>query len=144
MGVEWDRRVIPRWRKSSFSSLLPETRPINQVGLFKKIHGDKSNPESLLKAWRVKPDLGGAVDLLNFAHNAEFKELLADPAHYLLSGDFHLPEQLEKLSHQILNGTTISLVGEFDLEGECAESFIKEASILKNRLFIGQAKVVNL
>lgn len=133
MAVEWDRRVIPIWRNSNLSSTLPETKPINSiVDSSKQTNFDESILQELLSSWQFDKTIGGAADLLNFAHIDSFKKLLYEPASFLSIEANNLPLPLNSLVNSILNPGHVQISKEkifddFDI-------FRAEASVIKKRL----------
>lgn len=104
MSTDWDRRVIPRWRNSALSSLLPETRPtVEEVSPNSFLASQKEKLSVDLLLWKANPSFGGAADLLNYAHISLLRPLLVDPARYIQERQNNVPDILKAVANSILN-----------------------------------------
>ncbi len=102
MRSQWDRRVIPRWRSSEISAMLPEVKPTIQRTASTKLGHERGGLDTQLQSWREHPTVGGAADLLNFWHVPEFADALREPANFLTRQDYPLPQTLRDLTSLIL------------------------------------------
>lgn len=143
MAIDWDRRVIPIWRNSNLSSVLAETKSVNsKEKLPKKKFFDDSKLEYLLSSWKSDKTIGGAADLLNFAHIESFKNLLLEPASFLIKEVEALPSPLSALANSILGSGDSEI-----FPGSISENFglfREEASLIKKRLVINPRNSVAL
>lgn len=135
MATDWDRRVIPRWRTSSLSSSLAETKPLtNVVKNFQISVDDIARIEKEVLEWKSNPDIGGAADLLNYVHIESLRDLLLEPAKYLLDNEDSLPQQLRNMASSLVtNEAPITLLPSL---GRRFEHFRHLAQGLKKRLII--------
>jgi len=143
MAVDWDRRVIPRWRYSGSSSSTPESSALSKGTFDRKSINNKSILENRIKAWQSQKDLGGAVDLINFSHISDFKQLLIEPATFILSEGGELPRQLKFLAQTISDPSALTSFVNSEIESP-QDSFRKQVSELKKSLIIDPRNSIGL
>lgn len=103
MRSQWDRRVIPRWRSSDISAMLPEVKPTAPRAVGKTLSRERVDFDSQLLRWKENSTVGGAADLLNFWHVPEFTDALREPANFLVNQEYPLPKALNDLASTVLN-----------------------------------------
>lgn len=102
MRSQWDRRVIPRWRSSDISAMLPEVKPTEPRAPSKTLNRERAEFDSQFLRWKENSTVGGAADLLNFWHVPEFADALREPANFLVNHDYRLPKALSDLTSAVL------------------------------------------
>lgn len=101
----WQRNVIPKWRKSTVAATLPETHApalVKKTPYKPEINLDFINRELL--SWRENRSVGVAADLLNLCHIDGLSPLLQEPAKYILQSEGQLPESLLLIANRVLGG----------------------------------------
>lgn len=132
MAIDWDRRVIPIWRSSDLSSSLAESKSVNSRENIRTASFDNGKLEELLRTWSEDKTIGGAADLLNFAHIDNFKSYLVEPADFLINNSENLPLPLYTCANSILGFEDTAVI-----PGSIFENFTlfrKEAKVIKKRL----------
>ena len=99
---QWERNVIPKWRRSVIAATLPETHALTKV---KKISYKADNEIDYLTkeliVWRESKSIGVAADLLNHCYTPELTDILVEPANYILQSKENVPNSLLLLAKRI-------------------------------------------
>ncbi|MDP2265699.1 MAG: tetratricopeptide repeat protein [Thiobacillus sp.] len=95
MHSKWERRVIPKWRASSVTADLPESRPTTvRTNKLLISHPNTDLLERLIAQWRAEGEIGVAADILNFSHLPESLPLIRDVAEEVLRRQRGVPVPL--------------------------------------------------
>lgn len=106
---KWHRRVIPRWRDSSISEAVVGTQTGNASEKSPSLVSfEGAKVLDLLNEWRSQKSVGGAADILNFAHLPGILPLLREPAEYLVSLKEPSSPLLKQISLNVLKGEGFS------------------------------------
>lgn len=146
MHLSWSRRLIPRWRDSSISGVVPKLSNQDGNQTQSPLSIDTRIFSNLLNDWRNDKSIGGAADLLNFAHIESVLPLLKEPAEYLASYADPIPPVLRQVSQKII---TDGIFG-YDTEISTGVNlrpkdwYYYRAAALKNRLIANPRNAVAL
>lgn len=142
MDNQWSRQVVPRWRSSATSARLAESQPSTVAA--KSPAKDalpaetRSYVEEQLAHWKLDPTYGVAADILNFSHIPEIRDLLVEPAKFILVEPTDVSPQLLAIANHIVGNTSYT---QYDDENAYYQ---QEISRLKRHLYINPRNSIAL